>query len=173
MGVVYFAGDEHVKGEHFAVKVLQNNIRANQESLGLLREEVRKTRALAHPNIVGVYSLNVDRDDVFVLMEYLEGKTLQDLLDQDFGRGMRFDRAWPLIEGIGAGLAYAHDHSIIHGDLKPSNVFVTTSGKPKLLDFGIARATRGPARKLDSHRPRAAARHSRQRVRERSLTRHR
>lgn len=150
MGVVYFASDQEVKGEHFAIKVLQNHIRTSPESLGLLREEVRKTRALAHPNIVGVYSLNVDRGDVFVLMEYLEGKTLQELLDQDFGRGMRFDRAWPLIEGVGAGLAYAHDHSVIHGDLKPSNIFVTTSGKPKLLDFGIARAARGPGRNLDA-----------------------
>ena len=150
MGVVYFASDQHVKGEHFAVKVLQQDIRKSPESLKLLREEVRKTRTLAHPNIVGVYSLNVDGEDVFVLMEYLEGKTLLELLDQDFGRGMRFDRAWPLIEGIGAGLAYAHDHSIIHGDLKPSNVFVTTAGKAKLLDFGIARAAHGPARKLDS-----------------------
>jgi serine/threonine protein kinase len=150
MGVVYLASDVEVKGEYFAVKILLPDIRTSERSLRLLREEVRKTRSLAHPNIVGVYSLNVDHDDVFVLMEYLEGKTLRELLDQDFGRGMRFDRAWPLIEGVGAGLAYAHDHSIIHSDLKPSNIFVTTSGRPKLLDFGIARAARGPARKLDS-----------------------
>jgi serine/threonine-protein kinase len=150
MGVVYMASDQEVKGETFAIKVLTPEIRERPDALELLREEVRKTRALAHPNIVGVYSLNVDGTDVFILMECLEGKTLQALLDEDFGRGMRFDRAWPIIEDVGAALAYAHDHSVIHGDLKPANVFVTTSGKAKLLDFGIARAARGPRRVKDA-----------------------
>jgi serine/threonine-protein kinase len=143
MGVVYLASDQDVPGEIFAIKVLTPEIRERPDALELLREEVRKTRTLAHPNIVGVYSLNADRTGVFILMEYLEGKTLQALLDEDFGRGMRFDRAWPIIEDLGAALAYAHDHSVIHGDLKPANVFVTTSGRAKLLDFGIARAARG------------------------------
>jgi TolB-like protein/tetratricopeptide (TPR) repeat protein len=143
MGVVYLASDQDVKGEVFAIKVLAHETRASPEALELLREEVRKTRALVHQNIVGVYSLNVDRNDVFILMENLEGKTLRALLDEDFGRGMRFDRAWPIIEDLGEALAYAHDHSVIHGDLKPANVFVTTSAKTKLLDFGIARAARG------------------------------
>jgi serine/threonine-protein kinase len=143
MGVVYLASDQEVQGEIFAIKVLTPEIRERPDALELLREEVRKTRTLAHPNIVGVYSLNVDRTGVFILMECLEGKTLQALLDEDFGRGMRFDRAWPIIEDLGAALAYAHDHSVIHGDLKPANVFVITSGRAKLLDFGIARAARG------------------------------
>jgi TolB-like protein/Tfp pilus assembly protein PilF len=143
MGVVYRASDQEVPGEIFAIKVLSPEFRERPQALELLREEVRKTRTLAHPNILGVYSLNVDRSGVFILMECLEGKTLQGLLDEDFGRGMRFDRAWPLIEDLGAALAYAHDHSVIHGDLKPANVFVTTSGRAKLLDFGIARAARG------------------------------
>jgi TolB-like protein/predicted Ser/Thr protein kinase len=150
MGVVYLASDQEVKGETFAIKVLAQEIRERPDALELLREEVRKTRTLAHQNIVGVYSLNVDRSDVFILMECLEGKTLQALLDEDFGRGMRFDRAWPIIEDLGAALAYAHDHSVIHGDLKPANVFVTTSGKAKLLDFGIARAARGSRRGKDA-----------------------
>jgi TolB-like protein len=146
MGVVYLASDQEVQGETFAIKVLVPEIRERPEALELMREEVRKTRSLAHPNIVGVYSLNVDRSYVFILMECLEGKTLQALLDEDFGRGMRFDRAWPIIEDLGAALAYAHDHSVIHGDLKPANIFVTTSGRAKLLDFGIARAARGSRR---------------------------
>ena len=71
MGIVYKATDQEVQGETFAVKVLLPEIRARPEALELLREEVRKTRSLAHPNIVGVYSLNIDRADVFILMEYL------------------------------------------------------------------------------------------------------
>ena len=149
MGVVYLASDEDVKGEMFAIKVLKPEIRERPEALDLVREEVRKTRTCAHPNIVGMYSVNVDGDCVFILMEYLEGKTLDTLLDEEFGRGMPFSRAWPLIQDICAGLACAHDHNVIHSDLKPSNIFVTTSGRAKLLDFGIARASRGGRGRFD------------------------
>jgi hypothetical protein len=143
MGVVYLASDLEVKGEYFAIKVLKAAIREYPEALGLLREEVRRTRALGHPNIVGVYSLNSDRTNVYMIMEYLEGKTLSALIDEAFGRGMPFMRAWPLIDDMCAALAYAHDQSVIHSDIKTSNVFITTGGKAKLLDFGIARAARG------------------------------
>jgi formylglycine-generating enzyme required for sulfatase activity len=104
---------------------------------------------LQHPNIVGVYSLNSDRGEVYMLMEYLEGKTLDTLLQEDFGRGMPWDRAWPLIQDVCAALAYAHDHNVIHSDLKPANVFITTAGRAKLLDFGIARAARGRRSSID------------------------
>ena len=57
---------------------------------------------------------------------------------------MPFSRAWPIIEDVGAALGDAHDHDVIHGDLQPANVFLTTSGRTKLLDFGIARLSRGP-----------------------------
>ncbi len=143
MGVVYLASDQQVEGETFAIKVLRPQIREHPDALELVREEVRKTRLLAHPNVVGVYSVNIDQRDVFILMEYLEGKPLSALLDEDFARGMPFGRAWPLIQDMCAGLAHAHDHGVVHSDLKPSNVFVTISGRAKLLDFGIARASRG------------------------------
>ncbi|MGO9992912.1 MAG: protein kinase domain-containing protein [Steroidobacteraceae bacterium] len=149
MGVVYFASDQEVKGESFAIKVLKPVIREYPEALDLLREEVRRTRSLGHPNIVGVYSLNSDRTNVYMIMEYLEGKTLASLIDDAFGRGMPFTRAWPLIEDMCAALAYAHDQSVIHSDIKTSNVFVTTGGKAKLLDFGIARAARGRSKRFD------------------------
>jgi TolB-like protein/predicted Ser/Thr protein kinase len=142
MGVVYLAADEQVAGEIFAVKVLKEDL--DPAALTLLREEVRKTRKLSHPNIVDVHSVNVDGTRLYVLMEYLEGKSLDALLDEEFGRGMAFSHAWPIIEDVGAALGYAHDHNVIHSDLKPANIFLTTSGKTKLLDFGIARVSRGP-----------------------------
>ena len=108
------------------------------------RQEVRKTRKLSHPNIVDVHSVNVDGQRLYVLMEYLEGKSLEWLLNEEIGRGMAFSHAWPIIEDVGAALGNAHDHNVIHSDLKPANVFVTTSGRTKLLDFGIARVSRGP-----------------------------
>jgi len=142
MGVVYLARDEQVPGETLAVKVLKESF--DPEARALLREEVRKTRKLSHPNIVDVHSVNVDGTRLYVLMEYLEGKSLNTLLDEEFGRGMSFSHAWPIIEDAAAALSYAHDHNVIHSDLKPANIFLTTSGKTKLLDFGIARVSRGP-----------------------------
>ena len=142
MGVVYLAADEQVPGERFAIKLLKEEL--HPEALALLREEVRKTRKLSHPNIVDVHSVNVQGPRLYVLMEYLEGKSLHALLDEEFGRGMPFSHAWPIIEDIGAALGNAHDHNVIHSDLKPANVFVTISGRTKLLDFGIARVSRGP-----------------------------
>jgi len=142
MGVVYLVTDTQVAGEVFAIKVLEEGL--EPEALSLLREEVRKTRKLSHPNIVDVHSVNVDGTKLYVLMEYLEGKSLNALLDEEFGRGMPFSHAWPIIEDVGAALGNAHDHSVIHSDLKPANIFVTTSGRTKLLDFGIARVSRGP-----------------------------
>jgi non-specific serine/threonine protein kinase len=142
MGLVYLVRDEQVAGETFAVKVLKQGL--DPEALSLLREEVRKTRKLSHPNIVDVHSVNVDGTALYVLMEHLEGKSLNALLDEEFGRGMPFSHPWPIIEDVGAALAHAHDHNVIHSDLKPANVLVTTSRRTKLLDFGIARVSRGP-----------------------------
>jgi TolB-like protein len=142
MGVVYLVTDEQVARETFAVKVLKESL--DPEALSLLREEVRKTRKLSHPNIVDVHSVNVDGTRLYVLMEYLEGKSLNALLDEEFGRGMPFSHAWPIVKDVGAALGYAHDHNVIHSDLKPANISLTTLGKTKLLDFGIARVSRGP-----------------------------
>lgn len=141
MGVVYLARDEQVPGETFAIKVLKES--QHPEALAALREEVRKTRKLSHPNIVDVHSVNVDGNRLYVLMEYLEGKSLHALLDEEYGRGMSLSHALPIIEDVAAALGNAHDHNVIHSDLKPANVFVTTVGRAKLLDFGIARIARG------------------------------
>jgi serine/threonine protein kinase len=137
MGVVYLAADEQVPGENFAIKVLKEEL--HPAALTLLREEVRKTRKLSHPNIVDVHSVNVDGQTLYVLMEHLEGKSLDTLLAEEFGRGMPFSHAWPIIEDVGAALGIAHDHNVIHSDLKPANVKVTPEGRVKVLDFGLAR----------------------------------
>src|SRR6202008_4197449 len=142
MGVVYLAADEQVPGERFAIKLLKEEL--HTEALTLLQEEVRKTRKLSHPNIVDGHSVNVDGQKLYLLMEYLEDKSLDKLLDEEFGRGMPFSHAWPIIEDVAAALGNAHDHNVIHSDIKPANVFVTSAGRTKLLDFGIARVSRGP-----------------------------
>jgi TolB-like protein/predicted Ser/Thr protein kinase len=148
MGVVYLATDDQVPGERFAIKVLREELQPG--ALALLREEVRKTRQLSHQNIIDVHSVNVDGQRLYVLMEYLEGKSLNMLLDEEFGRGIPFSHAWPIIEDVGAALSNAHDHNVVHSDLKPANVFLTISGRTKLLDFGIARVSRGPLQHADT-----------------------
>jgi serine/threonine protein kinase len=147
MGIVFRATDLESQGlgarENVAVKVLKSAFRVHPDALRALNEEVRKGRLLAHPNIVSAFSFNRDQHHVFMTMEFLEGKPLDALLDEDFARGMPFESAWPIIEGMGSALAYAHDRGIVHSDFKPSNVFVLAGGRAKVLDFGIARAARG------------------------------
>jgi len=147
MGIVFKATDLESEGlgshEILAIKVMKSAFRTHPDALRALNEEVRKGRVLAHPNIVSAYSFNRDHHQVFVAMEYLDGKTLDGLLDEEFARGMSFGRAWPIIEGVCSALAYAHDKGIVHSDFKPSNVFVLAGGRAKVLDFGIARAARG------------------------------
>jgi serine/threonine protein kinase len=146
MGVVYLAKDlveaDFSEQPFLAIKVLKEDFRQHPDALKALHEEVRKSRALSHQNIVSVYTFDRDAAVVFMTMEYLEGKSLNELIDEDFARGMPFAQAWPIIEGAGRALAYAHDRGVVHSDFKPSNVFVTAGGRPKVLDFGIARAMR-------------------------------
>ena len=142
MGVVYRALDLEVKGEIFAVKILDRGTGDTPESLTLLREAVRTTRALRHPNILAVNSINTDPSGLYLLMEYLEGRSLAAILEEEPGHHLPLARAWPLIKDMGAALAHAHTDQLLHGDLKPANVFVNAAGRAVLLDFGIARAVR-------------------------------
>ncbi len=149
MGVVYLA-ESTVDQESFAVKVLGAEFRDHPDAIAALREEARKSLTLRHPNIVAVYPLERDAGTYYLPMEYLDGKTLRALLDEDFVRGMPLQQAWSIIHGIGSALAFAHDRGVIHSDLKPSNIFVTVGGSARVLDFGIARAMRGGRQRFDT-----------------------
>jgi hypothetical protein len=144
MGMVFRACDleqQRIGGkvQYVAIKLLQPEFRAYRDAIF---QEMVETRDIAHQNIVIAYDCQQDGDDVFMTMEYLQGKTLDALLDEDYARGMPWELARPIIQGLGRGLAYAHDKGKIHCDLKPPNVFITQSFTPKILDFGIARAVR-------------------------------
>jgi serine/threonine protein kinase len=147
VGVVYVAHDlEHervAQGRHLiAVKLLRAEYRQKADLVKALFEEVSLTKEMTHPNIVSVFNCQRDGQEVFMTMQYLEGVTLDRLIRRDYPRGMPWERARFIIEGVGRALAYAHDHRVIHCDVKPSNVFVSLAGTAKVLDFGIARATR-------------------------------
>ena len=130
-----------------AIKLLQGDFKEHPEAFIALQRETAKQQRLAHPNIATVYDF--DRDDssnaVFMTMEVLEGQPLDSFIRRLPARGLSVERAMPLIEQLCNGLAYAHSHGLVHADLKPGNCFYTKDGTIKLLDFGIARASKTKA----------------------------
>ena len=150
MGMVFRATDQQMPGVQVAIKLLKPEFREQPELLNMLRESVRKTRSLPHPNIAAVYSLESDGQNDFVIMELLQGQTLQVLLDGEFARGFPVGMVRRLTAELCSALAYAHDHSVIHSDIKPSNILLTPSGHVKLFDFDIARVLRGPTGYFDA-----------------------
>jgi len=137
-----------------AIKLLNANFEADPDAFVSLQRETRKSQELAHPNVATVYAFDTDDGGsgrAFMSMELLEGKPLDDVIDAHRA-GMTRKEALPLITGMAKGLEYAHKKSIVHSDFKPGNVFVTSAGVPKVLDFGIARAAKiaGVERQEDS-----------------------
>lgn len=145
MGTVYKAKDlRKVEAEdpnpYIAIKVLNQDFRDHPDAFVTLQQEAAKSHTLAHPNIVTVHDFDRDGDTLFMTMELLEGKPLDDLLKTKGKHGLPKARGEKILRDLCAALAYAHQRHIIHADFKPGNVFVMADGSAKVLDFGIARA---------------------------------
>ncbi|NOX93383.1 MAG: protein kinase [Gammaproteobacteria bacterium] len=145
MGVVYKAKDRlkveaQDRDPYVAIKVLSEEFKTHPEAFIALQRESRKAQRIAHPNTVKVYDFDRDGDVVFMTMEYMEGKPLDQLIKQYHATGLPQDDAWHILSGMCSALAHAHSENIVHSDFKPGNVFVTTNGMAKIFDFGIARA---------------------------------
>ena len=143
MGTVYRAADrfrsDFPEGErHVAIKILHEDLRSRPEVLTNLRREYCCTQTLSHKNIVRVYEIDRDGDVAFLTMELLEGKTLRAMMQQFHPLPVTRQYAWSIIRDIGAGLAHAHARHVIHGDLKPQNIFIMNSGEARMLDFGTS-----------------------------------
>ena len=138
MGVVYRAYDTRLHRQ-VALKVLPPGHLADPESQHRLMREARAASALNHPNIVGIYEVASDNGVDFIAMEFVEGKTLHELIP---GKGLPLGKALEYAIQIASGLAKAHAAGIVHRDLKPGNIMVTGDGLVKLLDFGLARRVR-------------------------------
>ena len=127
-----------------AIKLLQGDFKAHPEAFIALQRETAKQQRLAHPNIATVYDF--DRDDatntVFMTMEVLDGQPMDAFIRKLPADGLSEEEAMPMVEELCAGLSYAHQASLVHSDLKPGNCFYTREGNIKLLDFGIARASK-------------------------------
>ena len=127
-----------------AIKLLQKNFKEHPDAFVALQRETAKQQRLAHPNVATVFSFDRDTDSgaVFMSMDLLEGESLDTFIADLPEGGLDEAEAMSIIQQLAAGLAYAHQNGLVHSDLKPSNCFLTHDGTVKLLDFGIARASK-------------------------------
>ena len=137
MGEVYRARDSRL-GREVAVKVLPGDLSTDQDRVRRFEQEARSASALDHPNIITIYDIGSADSTLYIAMQYVEGKTLRELLSSG---PLPTKKVLEVSVQIAEGLAKAHAAGIIHRDLKPENVMVSKDGFVKILDFGLAKLT--------------------------------
>jgi serine/threonine protein kinase/formylglycine-generating enzyme required for sulfatase activity len=138
MGVVWLAHDERVDVP-VALKFLPDVVARDPESVQELKGELRRGLSLTHPGIVRMYSFEEDETGAAIAMEYVDGPTLSSLKLKQPGACFEPDELWPWVEQLCAALDYAHDEArVVHRDLKPRNLMLTSKGRLKIADFGVA-----------------------------------
>ena len=141
MGLVYRATDTLGGREtEVAVKVLSPELLADETARSRFLDEAESLQRLRHPNIVALRGVDFDaqRDLYLLVMELLQGRTLREELAEQAGP-LPLERIVDVLGQASAGLAHAHEHDLVHRDVKPENLFVCADGRVKLLDFGLAR----------------------------------
>ena len=143
-GVVYKALDQRLaeaedEDAFVAVKVLPSEVSGNEKALRALQQEVAKGRTLNHPNIVRC--IDLDREDGlnFIVLEWLDGKSLATILEETGSKNIDLATTMDIVKQVSLALDYAHERGVVHGDVNPGNVRITTQGEVKVFDFGIAR----------------------------------
>ena len=136
-----FLGRDRVLGRTVAVKTLLSAYSGDPHFIERFRREAQNAAALNHPNIVGVYDTGDDDGTHYIVMEYVEGRTLREVIREE--GPLLPERAAEIAADVCAGLAFAHQHGIVHRDIKPANIMITGRGMVKVADFGIARAMSG------------------------------
>jgi tetratricopeptide (TPR) repeat protein/tRNA A-37 threonylcarbamoyl transferase component Bud32 len=136
MGQVYQAQDTKLK-RLVAIKRMAPRLQQDERDRRRFLREAQQASALNHPNVAGIYDVIEDGDDIFLIMEYVEGTPLRSVLlgKKEFSTDEYLKLA---IQGV-EGLSAAHEKGIIHGDIKPENIMLTPEGRLKILDFGVAR----------------------------------
>ena len=134
-----FEGRDRLLARRVAIKVLQAQFARDPSFLIRFKREAQAAASLSHPNIVGVYDTGTEDGTHFIVMEYVEGRTLKDVIRAE---GPLYpERAAEVCADVCSALVAAHARGLIHRDIKPANVMLTPEGKVKVMDFGIARAT--------------------------------
>ncbi len=137
MATVYLATDLRLE-RRVAIKVMHGHLADDESFKQRFIQEARSAARLAHPNVVNVFDQGQDADSAYLVMEYLPGITLRDLL-QEYG-SLTPEQTLDISEAVLSGLAAAHKAGIVHRDLKPENVLLADDGRIKIGDFGLARA---------------------------------
>jgi beta-lactam-binding protein with PASTA domain/tRNA A-37 threonylcarbamoyl transferase component Bud32 len=137
MAEVYRARDA-LLGREVAVKVLSPRLSHDRSFVERFRREAQTAAALNHPNVVSLYDFGSDNSTYFIVMEFIDGRSLSDIIATD--GALLPERAAEIASDVAKGLGRAHDAGLVHRDIKPSNIMITTGGETKVTDFGIARA---------------------------------
>ena len=137
MAEVYRAFDTFLNRE-VAVKILRAQYTDDEGFVSRFRQEAQSAARLIHPNIVNVYDVGRDEDAYYIIMEYVKGKTLKELISEVGALDPM--TAVIIAHGIASALKHAHSRGIIHCDIKPHNILLDENNNPKVADFGIARA---------------------------------
>jgi serine/threonine-protein kinase len=137
MAEVYRARDE-LLGREVAVKVLNERLSTDKSFVDRFRREAQAAANLSHPNIVSLYDYGSDGDANFIVMEFIDGKSLGDVI-KDEGPLLP-ERAAEIAADVAKALERAHNAGLVHRDVKPNNIMLTSSGQTKVTDFGIVRA---------------------------------
>lgn len=140
MGIVCKAIDKHLEAVR-AIKILKPDLARDEEYMMRFKREAKNLAQLNHPNIVTVHTIFFDRVDPFIVMEYVEGRSLMDRIRAQ--GPLTGEEAVPIFRQILQGMDYAHKKGIIHRDIKPSNILLTPDGTVKIADFGLAKRQGG------------------------------
>jgi len=146
MGVVFLAHDTSLDRK-VALKFLPDIFSGDLERLPRFEREAKALAKLAHPNILTIFDFGREGDTTYAVTELLEGKTLREQLVEG---ALPWRKAVEIAAAMAEGLASAHNLGIVHRDVKPSNVFLTTDGRTKILDFGLARHVAAPLQEAET-----------------------
>src|SRR5438876_3745410 len=136
MGVVFRALDTKLQRD-VALKLLPDHFADDPERLARFQREAQVLASLNHPNIAQIYGLEESGNARCIVMELVEGETLQERLKRG---AISIDEALPIAKHIAEALEAAHESGLVHRDLKPANIKLTSDGRVKVLDFGLAKA---------------------------------
>jgi serine/threonine-protein kinase len=140
MAEVYRARDD-LLGREVAIKVLHDRYSRDRSFVERFRREAQAAANLNHPNIVALYDYGADGDTYFIVMEFIEGRSLSDIISSE--GPLLPERAADIASDVARALDKAHANGLVHRDVKPGNIMITNSGQTKVTDFGIARALSG------------------------------